>query len=381
VDLGRIRREDLPARPQRRHGGLRPNGDLRDGAPAANGQQATARPSASVLIPVLNEESHLPETARAMLSQVFEGDIEFLFVDGGSTDRTLEMLGELAARDPRVRVLHNPARHTTAALNIALKHATGEYVVRMDAHSEYPPNYIAGGVERLRKGDVQWVSGPAIAEGQDRWSATVATVLRTPLGQGGSRKWEPGQSEVELDTGVFAGIWRREYLEELGGWDERWPINQDSELAARVFEHGGRIVCLPELAASYTPRSSPRSLARQYWRYGYYRTKTSRFHPSSMRRPHVVAPGIVFALVAAILAPRRVRAAARAAVGVYAGALVAVALRTFLEAETERPDLLRMPVALAIMHVSWGGGFFAACARFGPPLAALGRLLPGARRD
>ena len=127
---------------------------------------------------------------------------------------------------------------------------TGEYVVRMDAHSEYPPNYIAGAVERLLKGDVDWVCGPAIAEGNGRWSATVAAALRTPLGQGGSRKWEPGQSEVELDTGVFTGVWRHSYLTELGGWDEGWPINQDSELAARVFERGGRIVCLPELFRS-----------------------------------------------------------------------------------------------------------------------------------
>jgi succinoglycan biosynthesis protein ExoA len=331
--------------------------------------------SASVLIPVLNEELHLPETMRAMLGQRFDGEIEFLFVDGGSTDRTPEMLQEYAAQDPRVRVLHNPARQTTAALNIGLANASGDFVVRMDAHSSYPPNYIAGGVARLLQGGVDWVCGPAIAEGEGPWAATVAAALRTPLGQGGSRKWEPGQSEVELDTGVFTGVWRRSYLEELGGWDEGWPINQDSELAARVFERGGRIVCLPELAAVYTPRNSPKSLARQYFRYGYYRTKTSRFHPDSMRRPHVVAPGILVTLVACVLAPRSVRLAARAAIGAYLGALLLVTARAARDGETDRSQLVRMPVVLAIMHVAWGAGFFAACARFGPPLQALRRLI------
>jgi glycosyltransferase involved in cell wall biosynthesis len=359
--------------------GSRAVADSNGQTPNGNGKPFAGTGSASVLIPVLNEESHLPETTRAMLAQHFDGDIEFLFVDGGSTDRTREMLEELAAQDPRVRVFDNPARQTTAALNIALRNARGEYVVRMDAHSEYPSNYIAGAVERLRKGDVHWVCGPAIAEGEGPWSATVAAALQTPLGQGGSRKWAPGQTEVELDTGVFTGVWRREYLEELGGWDEGWPINQDSELAARVFEHGGRIVCLPELAACYTPRNSPKSLARQYWRYGYYRTKTSRFHPDSMRRPHAVAPAIVLTLLAAVIGPSHVRTAARAAIGAYVAALFAVSLRAFLGAEGERPDLLRMPAALAIMHLSWGGGFFAASARFGPPLAALRRLVPGAR--
>jgi succinoglycan biosynthesis protein ExoA len=355
---------------------------LGDGAQAALRQDVRVSErtlSASVLIPVLNEELHLPETMRAMLGQRFDGEIEFLFVDGGSTDRTLALLEEFAASDPRVRVLHNPARQTTAALNIALRHATGEFVVRMDAHSKYPPNYVAGGVERLLRGDVDWVCGPAIAEGDGRWSATVAAALRTPLGQGGSRKWESGQSEVELDTGVFTGVWRRSHLVELGGWDEGWPINQDSELAARVFERGGRIVCLPELAAVYTPRDNPKSLARQYFRYGYYRTKTSRLHPDSMRRPHVVAPGILLTLIACVVAPRPVRRAARAALGAYVASLLVVTVRAAREGETDRSRLLRMPVALAIMHVSWACGFFAACARFGPPLAALRRLITPSR--
>jgi succinoglycan biosynthesis protein ExoA len=349
-----------------------------------NGAQAglvdASTPSASVLIPVLNEELHLPETMRAMAAQRFEGEIEFLFVDGGSTDRTLEILHEFASQDPRVRVLHNPAGQTTAALNLGLQHATGEFVVRMDAHSHYPSNYIAGGVERLLKGDVDWVCGPAIPEGAGRWSATVSAALRTPLGQGGSRKWEPGQSEVELDTGVFTGVWRRSYLMELGGWDEGWPINQDSELAARVFERGGRIVCLPELAAVYTPRDNPKSLARQYFRYGYYRTKTSRFHPDSMRRPHVVAPGILLTLVASIVAPGPFRRWARLALGAYALSLLAVTARAARKGEANGSQLIRMPIALAIMHVAWAGGFFAACARFGPPVKALLRLIVPSRR-
>jgi hypothetical protein len=99
-----------------------------------------------------------------------------------------------------------------------------------------------------------------------------------------------------------------------------------------------------------------------------------------MRRPHVVAPGIVLTLLACVLAPARIRTAARAAIGAYVGALLAVTLRAFFGAEGKRPDPLRLPATLAIMHVSWGGGFFAACARFGPPFAALRRLVPGLRR-
>jgi succinoglycan biosynthesis protein ExoA len=322
----------------------------------------------------LNEEAHLPETMRAMLAQRFDGEIEFLFVDGGSSDSTLAILDEFAARDPRVRVLHNPARRTTSALNIALQNARGEFVARMDAHSRYPADYVARGVARLLEGDVDWVSGPAIAEGDGRWSRPIAAALKTPLGQGGSRKWAPGQSEVELDTGVFTGIWRRSLLEALGGWDEDWPVNQDSEMAARVFERGGRIVCRPELAAFYSPRNSPASLARQYWRYGYYRTKTAQRHPDAMRRSHVLVPGLVLAFAASVAAPRRIRSAARAAIALYLTALIAVSARTAQAGDAEPPDVMLMPVVLAIMHLAWGGGFIAASARFGPPVEALRRV-------
>ena len=352
---------------------------LRDEAQAPRRGRFGTRPkpadlTASVLVPVLNEEAHLPETVPPMLGQRFEGKIEFLFIDGGSTDGSLAILEALAEVDNRIRILPNPRRQTTTALNIGLEHAQGEFVVRMDAHSMYPDNYVARGVERLLEGDVEWVSGPAIAEGTGRWSAPVSAALKTPLGQGGSRKWAPGAAEVELDTGVFTGVWRRSYLEEIGRWDEGWPVNQDSELAARVFERGGRIVCLPELAASYSPRNSPKGLARQYWRYGYYRTKTSRRHPSSMRRSHVLIPALLVTLFASVAAPRRIRRAAQALMAVYLTAIFGVSVRAAQLGEAEVAEATRLPVVFAIMHLAWGAGFFAACVRFGLPLEALRRL-------
>src|SRR3954468_10967612 len=191
---------------------------------------------ASVLIPVLNEEAHIREAVDAMCAQEFEGEIEFLFMDGGSTDRTRAILEELAAGDPRIRVLDNPGRTTPHALNVGLAAARGEFVVRMDAPAFYPARYIAAGVERLRRGDVEWVAGPAIPRGTGRWSKRVALALNSGLTTVGSRKWRATQDggdsagEVELQPGVFAGVWPRETLDHHGGWDTGWPINQDSEL-------------------------------------------------------------------------------------------------------------------------------------------------------
>ena len=114
-----------------------------------------------MLVPVRDEEACIRETAAAMRAQGFDGAIEFLFCDGRSRDRTRAILAEVEREDTRVRTLDNPGRTIPSGLNVGLRAARGEFVARMDAHSYYPPNYVASGVERLRRGDVAWVSGPA----------------------------------------------------------------------------------------------------------------------------------------------------------------------------------------------------------------------------
>ena len=339
-------------------------------------QPQNGKVDVSVLVPVLNEERHIRESVEAMLSQRFTGEIEFLFMDGSSEDRTKAILEEMAAQDHRIRVLDNPKRRTTYGLNIGLENARGDYVARMDAHTEYPAEYVAKGVERLERGDVEWVTGPQIPHGNGRWSRRVARALVSWLGAGGSSKWS-AEEEKDIDTGVFTGVWRRATLAEYGGWDEGWPVNQDSELAARFFERGSRIVCVPELGALYTPRDSLAALARQYWRYGFYRAKTSRYHPASMRRSAVFPPALVIALAGSVLAPRPLRLACRAAVAAWLAAVVAATAEVAME---EGPaEGAGQAAVFATMHLSWGTGFLRGCLSFGPPLAALARIV-GLRR-
>lgn len=336
------------------------------------------RVAVSVLIPVRNEERHIRDTVAAMRAQRFDGILELLFVDGRSTDRTRALLEELAAGDERIVVLDNPARRTTDGLNIGLAHARGEYVARMDAHTFYGPDYIALGVERLRRGDVHWVAGPAVPHGVDRWSRRVALALESGLGTVGSRKWSADGAERELDTGVFAGVWRRSTLVELGGWDPRWPINQDSELASRALARGQRIVLVPGMAARYIPRDSLRRLATQYGRYGYYRAKTACAHPDSARRSHALAPAVALAASAAALPfPAPVRRGAGALLGAYASALVVAAARVRQRAPA--PDAAAVPLVSAIMHLAWGYGYLWGSLRHGPPLRALARAAIGGR--
>jgi glycosyltransferase involved in cell wall biosynthesis len=328
-------------------------------------------PAVSVLVPVLDEEAHLEAALALMREQQVPGGLEILAIDGGSRDRSAEILAAVSAEDPRVRVFENPARRTPQALNIGLRAARGEYVARMDAHTWYPSDYLARGIERLERGDVAWVSGPQLAEGHGRWSRRVALALTTPLGIGGA-SFRKATEEVEVDSG-FTGVWRRETLTEQGGWDEGWPINQDAELAARVRAAGGRIVCIPEMAAKYVPRDSLKALGRQYWRYGQYRAKTVGRHPNAMRRSHVLAPGLVVTLAAGAL-PGPQRRLAGAGTLAWVAALAATGAR---EARRGAPvgDAAAVPLVLATMQLAWGAGFLVGCARFGPPVAALRGLL------
>ena len=320
-----------------------------------------------MLIPTFNEEARIAEMVSCLQAQRLGGRLEFLFVDGRSDDATRSILERLARADDRIRVLDNPRRSIPCALNIGLAAARGEFVARMDAHALYPPDYLARGLERLGRGDVEWVSGPQLARGTGRWSRRVALALRTRLGIGGAAFREANR-EIEVDAG-YTGIWRRETLLRHGGWDERWPINEDGELAARVRAAGGRIVCVPEMAALYAPRESLGALARQYWRYGTYRAKTCGAHPESMRRSHVLPPALVLTIAVAVAGRRH--GLARAGIAAY---LAALAVTAASRPRDEARDARWLPVVLATMHLSWGAGFLWGAVRFGPPLRGLALL-------
>lgn len=313
------------------------------------------------------------EAVARMQAQDLEGGLELIFIDGGSTDRTREILEELAADDGRIRVLDNPARRTPNALNIGLANARGDLIARMDAHTHYPASYLSDGARRLGQGDVDWVSGPQLAIGTDKWSSRVALALGSPLGAGGAKFRRRPDEEIEVDSG-FTGMWRRSTLERHGGWDEGWPVNQDHELAARIRRDGGRIVCIPGMAAEYIPRNTLGRLAKQYWTYGIYRAKTSKAHPETMRRSHVMPPGLALTLTLSIAGPRQIRRPARIGMGVYVIALLAASLR-----EGRRggwADAATLPFVFACMHLAHGFGFLYGSIKWGPPIAALARLRP-----
>ena len=173
-----------------------------------------------------------------MQAQRFDGTFELLFADGRSQDGTREILLELARQDPRIRVLDNPRRrHGERAERVPARGA--RRVRRADGRAHLLLRSLPRGRRRAAaRGDTEWVSGPAVPRPAGLVSRAVALALGSWLGRGGSRKWDEDAaqaSERELDSGVFGGVWRRSRVLAAGGWDERWPVNQDSEMAARFL--------------------------------------------------------------------------------------------------------------------------------------------------
>jgi succinoglycan biosynthesis protein ExoA len=305
----------------------------------AHGREPLSQ-SVSVIVPARNEASHIRACIRSILEQEFPGELEVIVADGDSEDST-----RLLADQEGARVVANPARTIPAGLNRALAEASGEIVVRFDAHAEMPPGYLAACLAGLQRAGVANVGGWRKAEGRGPWGRAIAVALASPAGVGNSRIWRrpsDDQQPVEVET-VPLGAWQARTLRDAGGWREDILANEDFELNHRLRLGGGKVMFDPAIWSIYRPRETIRSLAVQYRRYGWWKAVVLRENPGSLR-PRQLAPLVLTAVVAASPASRY----ARRGLLVYAGGMAAVTVRS-------RGGWRVLPT-LATMHVAWGVG-------------------------
>ncbi|OPF77139.1 glycosyl transferase family 2 [Streptomyces antioxidans] len=310
-------------------------------------------PAVSVIMPVLNEERHLRNAVRHILEQEYDGEMEVVIALGPSTDRTDEIAAELVAEDPRVHTVPNPTGRTPAALNAAIKASRHPVVVRVDGHGMLSPDYIATAVRLLEETGAQNVGGLMHAEGENDWERAVAAAMTSKIGVGNAA-FHTGGEAAPAET-VYLGVFRREALEQQGGYNEEFIRAQDWELNFRIREAGGLIWFSPELKVSYRPRPSVRTLARQYKDYGRWRHVVARFHQGSINLRYLAPPTAVVAIAAGIVLGAAVTPWAFVIPGGYLAGIVAGSLPAGKGLPVAAR--LRIPVALATMHMSWGWGF------------------------
>lgn len=311
-------------------------------------------PSVSVIVPARDEERWIGRCLDSILAQTY-GDLEVLVGDGMSADRTRSIVGSYSERDPRVRLLENPRMTTAASLNVCLNAAAGRVLVRVDAHSEIPPDYVALALARIDGGTWGGVGGRKDGIGEGAAGRAIAAALGSRFGVGNS-VYHYGTEPQTVDHVPF-GVYRTEVLRSLGGWDETVTSNEDFEMDYRLRRAGHELLFDPTLKIRWMSKQTLGDFFTQYRRYGKGKSEVARRHPQSVALRHLAAPALVAALAgAAALAPRRPGIAAAVAAP-YAAALAAASAVTARKVEGAAAKAL-VPAAFATMHVAWGLGFW-----------------------
>lgn len=308
-------------------------------------------PFVSVILPILNEESYLNSAVQSILAQDYAGKIEVLLAVAPSHDKTLEIANNLHAANSQVIVVDNPSGRTAAGLNAALNLAQGSIIVRVDGHAQIPKTYISNAVQTLRETGAVNVGGVMAAEGVTYFEKAVANAMRSPLGVGASR-FHTGGTPGPVDT-VYLGVFKRQALLAIGGFDERFIRAQDWELNFRLREQGGIIYFDPRLHVTYRPRPNLRALAKQYFQYGTWRRVVARRYKGTINLRYLAPPiallGFTFSLIlGSALHPVLFTPAATYLFFTFLASLkIASSIREFI-------FLLAI---IPTMHFSWGAGF------------------------
>ena len=256
-------------------------------------------PPVSVVMPVRNEERHLAESVRHVLSQDYPGEFELVLAVGPSADRTEQIARDLAAAEPRLTVVANPTGQIPAALNAAVRAARHAVIARVDGHAMLPPGYLRTAVAALAETGAADVGGVMAAEGVTPFQQAVAWAMTSKAGVGSASFHTGGGAGPALS--VYLGVYQRAAIEQAGGWDEGMLRAEDWDLNYRIRARGGQIWFTPALRVTYRPRASVRTLASQYFHYGRWRRVIVREHPETASFRYLAPPGAAALVIAGLV--------------------------------------------------------------------------------
>lgn len=237
----------------------------------------TEQPTVTVIIPTFNEERYIAGVIRSFQQSTYSNIVEILVGDGRSTDRTRDLVNELAQHDARIKLIDNPDKIQSAALNLMITQAQGEVLVRADAHCEYDTHYVEACVQAMKESGAVCVGGAQRFVAENAVQAGISLAVRTVVGSGNARyrdKHYDGPAET-----VFLGCFLRAIFAKTGLFRTDMLVNEDAELNIRILKHfPNGIHISSDVKVWYYPRSSYKSLWVQYFRYGTGRVKTRNLH-------------------------------------------------------------------------------------------------------
>jgi len=314
-------------------------------------------PLVSVVIPCRNEVDHIA----SCLSSIFDqdeilGGFEVIVADGMSDDGTQEILNQLTSVHDRLRVVDNPARITSTALNSGIREARGRYIAIMGAHAHYARDYLKASLRVSEQTSADNVGGSMICVGNSALQKAIAAAHHSPFAVGGAR-WHNAIYEGPADT-VFGGFYRREIFDRIGLFDETLVRNQDDDLNFRLTLAGGKIWHSPRIKSWYHPRASLAAVFRQYLQYGYWKVRVIRKHgrPASIRHlvPALFVGGLLGLLALGFFSTISLWLALTLIAAYCTCAVVASALTAM---RTDFRNFLTLLAVFPCYHFGYGVGF------------------------
>ncbi len=235
--------------------------------------QDTPQPTVTVILPCRNEESWILKTLESIIAGSYDTKLlEIIVIDGMSTDNTRNLIAQFIEQHPNVRILDNPQKTTPHALNLGIEAARNDVIVRIDAHSEYPSDYITKLIYWLTHTTADNVGGTCVtrAANASALAKAIAKGLSSRFGVGNSYFRVGATQPMWVDTVPF-GCFKKELFTKIGLFDEELIRNQDDEFNHRIINNGGRILLVPDIQIKYYARDSLLKLWRMFYQYGYFK--------------------------------------------------------------------------------------------------------------
>ena len=305
----------------------------------------------TVAIPASNEEGAVGACLDSVLAQDYRA-LQVIVVDGASTDGTADVVRSRMA-DGRVELLHNPRRNIPSSMNLAVAHARGRWLVRVDAHSTVGPRYVRTAVTHLRTGRWGGVGGRKEVIGTTPAGRAIAVALGSRFGVGNS-VYHFGTTVQEVDHLPY-GAYPVALVRAQGGWNEQLTANEDFEFDYRLQLAGHALLFDPSMVISWRCRQSIRDLYRQYHRYGRGKVDVARLHPRSLSARHLAPPAFVAYCAVGLLLNLHRPGRWAAAIAPYAVGVTAASAEAWGRLESNA-DRRHLPAAFVAMHIGWGVG-------------------------
>jgi len=314
----------------------------------------------SIICPIYNEEKYIAACIESILAQDYpKDDLEVIFADGMSSDRTREIVADYTARYPWIRLIDNPDHIVPSALNRAIEASHGDIIMRLDAHATYSTNYFSALSYAIQTYDADNVGAVCHTDVLNKTSKTLAikAVLAHPLGVGNSAFRTGILKAKEVDTVPF-GCWKRSTFDKYGKFDVRLVRNQDIEFNKRIHRGGGKIVIIPETYSTYYARETYSKLAQNNYGNGKWNILTVWYTQQlqSLSVRHFIPLAFLLSLVLPILGTLfwlPLIWVALISLSMYSSVVSVFSMRL---AKKEKLRFLYVTKTFFILHLSYGWG-------------------------